>query len=202
MKSLLILLLVIGLFCKETGTRSADSMVLTSESGCDDPDGDVSCCFRNMPADLSAVMLIGGPSEPGEQLTITGTIYHEDGKTPYPGVTVYAYHTDSKGYYSKDGTEKGIQKWHGRLHGWCRSDRYGRYEIRTIRPAPYPNATIPAHIHAAILEPGKAPFYLSDYVFSDDRLVTPAYLASVRGPGGKGVITLGKTSAGWTGKRD
>ena len=57
-------------------------------------------------------MTIAGKNEPGEKLIISGTIYKADGKSPYPNITIYAYHTDSKGYYSKNGTETGVQKWH------------------------------------------------------------------------------------------
>lgn len=183
-------------------TNLAEKSQILNED-CNNPDADVACCFLNMPSKLSEVLKIGKIDEPGVRLTITGTLYREDGKTPYPGIIMYAYQTDAKGYYSKNGSEKGIQKWHGRLHGWCRTDRNGRYEIRTIRPAPYPNGKIPAHIHAAIKEPeSNQSYYITDFVFKDDKFVTPAYASSIRGTGGSGILDLRRTDNGWTGKRD
>lgn len=202
MKSALLLLLMIGFLFPKPAGRPGTQASPAYEEDCDDPDAAVSCCFRDMPATLSAVMEIAGPSEAGERMSVRGTLYHRDGKTPYPGVVMYAYHTDNRGHYSKDGSEKGIQKWHGRLHGWCRTDSAGRYEIRSVRPAPYPGGRIPAHIHAALLEPGKEPYYISDFVFRDDPFVTPEYIASVKGSGGKGVVSLHRTAAGWKGQRD
>lgn len=203
MKNLLTFFLISTLICSTNFQKVTSEVALGLPDDCNDPDADISCCFVNMPAKLSETMMIGKINEPGERLTITGTLYREDGKTPYPGITMYAYQTDAKGYYSKDGNEKGIQKWHGRLHGWCRTDKNGRYEIRTIRPAPYPDGRIPAHIHAAIKEPGNdKPYYITDFVFKDDKFITSAYASSIRGVGGSGILNLRRTDNGWIGKRD
>jgi len=202
MKNLLTFFLISTLICTNIPKINSEE-TLGFPDDCNDPDAGAACCFVNMPSELSRTMIIGKVNEPGERLTLTGIVYHEDGKTPYPGITMYAYQTDAKGYYSKDGSEKGIQKWHGRLHGWCRTDKNGRYEIRTIRPAPYPNGRIPAHIHAAVKEPGRnESYFITDYVFKDDKFVTPTYTSSVRGVGGIGVVDLRRTEKGWTGKRD
>lgn len=175
----------------------------TQAVDCDNPDADIHCCFVNMPASLTSTMTIAPMDEPGDRLVITGTIYKADGKTPYPNVILYAYHTDSKGYYSKKGTESGIQKWHGHLHGWCKTDGNGVYKIQTIRPARYPNNTIPAHIHAAIQTDKGEAMWITDYVFKDDSLVDKKYLSSITNVGGTGVVELKKNSDNsWTGKRD
>jgi protocatechuate 3,4-dioxygenase beta subunit len=109
-----------------------------------------------MPPKPGAIMMI--PHDKGvAEMIISGIIYKSDGITPYPGVALYAYHTDEKGKYSKSGKETGVQKWHGRHHGWCVTDSKGSYEIRTIRPAPYPGNTIAAHVHTTLMEPGKKP---------------------------------------------
>jgi protocatechuate 3,4-dioxygenase beta subunit len=147
---------------------------------------------------------MGTAQEPGIPLRISGTLLRLDGKTPYAGVLLYAYQTDNTGYYTKRGGETGVQKWHGHLHGWAKSDRLGHYSIRTIRPAPYPNNRIPAHIHAAIQEPGSGtPYYISDFVFADDPLVTPQYLKSIPAVGGTGVVRVQRAATGeWVGQRD
>lgn len=189
-------------------TTTPERQLLTATASpdpCDNPDADVSCCFVKLPAPLSQVMAIGSPAEPGAKLVIAGTVFRADGRTPYPDVLLYAYHTDSKGYYAKSGKETGIQKWHGRLHGWCRTDARGRYEIRSIRPARYPSNTMPAHIHAALKEPGGKPsYYISDFVFRDDSLVTERYLKSIGAlVGGSGIVNVTKSATGtWTGTRD
>ncbi|NEU07271.1 intradiol ring-cleavage dioxygenase [Flavihumibacter sp. R14] len=176
----------------------------SEKDDCNDPDADINCSFVHMPASLSSIMNIAGKEEPGDKMIVSGTLLKSDGKTPYPDVIFYAYHTDSKGYYSKNGKEKGVQKWHGHLHGWCKTDRNGRYEIRTIRPAPYPNNKIPAHVHAAVKVPGKpSPYYITDFVFSDDPMINEQYRESIKGKtGGTGIVDLVKDGSVWKGKRD
>ena len=149
-------------------------------------------------------MNIASDKEPGNRMIINGTIFKQDGRTPYQGVIIYAYQTDNNGYYSKNGKEKGAQKWHGRLHGWCKTDQNGRYEICSIRPAPYPNNMIPAHIHMVIKEPANnKTYYISDIVFKDDKMVNDHYLRSISSmQGGTGVVDLKKSSQGiWKGER-
>jgi protocatechuate 3,4-dioxygenase beta subunit len=116
---------------------------------------------------------------------------------------MYVYHTDYEGYYSKNGNEEGVQKWHGKLHGWCRTSQNGNYRIETIRPAPYPSLTMPAHIHPVIKLPNDKLFYINDFVFEDDSLVNDAYLKSLSYSGGNGVVILTKDEKGtWIGKRN
>jgi len=174
------------------------------KDSCDSPDADINCSFLHMPSSLNNVLSMAGQDEPGERMVISGTIYKSDGKTPSPNVVLYAYQTDSKGYYSKSGNEQGAQKWHGHLHGWCKTDENGRYEIRSIRPAPYPSNTMPAHIHMAVKEPhSKQPYHITDFVFKDDRMVDDRYLKSINQKyGGTGIVDLKKANSIWTGKRD
>lgn len=170
-----------------------------SDGDCDDNDGPVRCCFEGMPAQLTPVMTIATDEEPGERLVITGRILKADGRTPAPNVALYAYHTDVHGKYAKKGDETGIRRWHGRLHGWCRTDAEGRYEIHSIRPAQYPGNEIAAHIHAAAWPPELVePVYIDDFMFADDPLVkkVPPRYAS-------GILTVQKDENGvWRGRRD
>lgn len=205
---------LLGLSCGQTTHQQPDppssTATVPARDTCDDPDASIECCFIGMPADLTNVVAIADSNEPGERLVISGTLYRADSTTPYPGVILYAYHTDNTGHYSKRGDERGAQKWHGHLHGWGKSDSNGRYEIRTIRPARYPDNTIPAHIHVAIREPnGSAQYYINDFVFADDSLVNKQYLNSISGhPGGTGVVELQRTAVKfkenvlWSGRRD
>lgn len=193
--------------CKNAPPANPETKTVSQQiqsDDCDDPDAHINCYFANMPASLGSIMAICGEEEPGERLLITGTIYKSDGKTPFPDVVLYTYHTDNKGIYSKKGGETGVQKWHGRLHGWCRSGQDGHYEIHTIRPASYPKSTAPAHIHAAVKIPGKGkPFYINDFVFKDDPFVSERESSDPRFPGGSGVVDVVKSGSGvWTGVRD
>jgi protocatechuate 3,4-dioxygenase beta subunit len=170
---------------------------------CDNPDANISCNFVNMPTSLSSIMTISEENEPGEKLEISGTIYKADGKSPYPNIIIYAFHTDNTGHYSKNGTEAGVQKWHGHLHGWCKTDSNGQYKIQTIRPARYPDNSMPAHIHAAIKKDNGQMYWITDYVFRDDKLVNEKYVSSLSNVGGTGVVDISKSDENtWTGKRD
>lgn len=177
--------------------------VQLAQDTCDDNEK-VRCCFVGMPDKLSSDMKIAGKDEPGERLFIRGRVFKADGKTPYPNVIIYAYHTDAKGIYSKKGDETGIRRWHGRLHGWCRSDSEGWFSIHTIRPASYPNSRNAAHIHHVVQEPdGSEPYYINDTVFDDDPFVDEGYRAGEKRNGGSsGILKLGKNAEGvWEGKR-
>jgi protocatechuate 3,4-dioxygenase beta subunit len=93
-------------------------------------------------AKSSATLVSKG--EPGTPLRVHGTVYRADGTTPAAGVILYVYQTDDTGVYAK---KRGDDP---RIRGWMRTDADGRYEFLTIRPAPYPSRTEPAHIHTQI----------------------------------------------------
>lgn len=101
------------------------------------------------PAQLTASCRIAPAAEPGQPLVIEGTILAEDGKTPVPGVVVYAYHTDNTGHYRNDGASEWSAENTPRLRGWAKTDAQGHFEWMTIKPAPYPNRDVPAHIHVS-----------------------------------------------------
>jgi protocatechuate 3,4-dioxygenase beta subunit len=175
----------------------------TPSDTCDDNEK-VRCCFVGMPDSLTSEIKIAEKNEPGERFFLRGRVFKADGKTPYAGVVIYSYHTDATGIYPKKGDETGIRRWHGRLHGWCRSDAEGWFSIHTIRPASYPNSRNAAHIHHVIQEPdGSEPYYINDTVFEGDPFVDDTYRANEkRGGGSSGIVKLGKDAQGvWEGKR-
>src|SRR5690606_32387063 len=66
------------------------------------------------------------------------------------------------------------------------------YTIKTIRPAPYPDDVIPAHIHLAIREPDIPNEYYTDEInFDDDKLLI-AHFKKYRqeNRGGSGVVRV------------
>lgn len=134
------------------------------------------------------------------KLEISGVIYGPDGTTPAPGIVMYVYHTDQNGYYTKKGSDNGR---HGYNRGWLKTNEKGEYKFYTLRPAPYPNATFPAHIHPTIKEPRKTEYWIDDYVFDDDKYVNESYRKNAGNRGGNGIVALVKNENGiYTAKRD
>ncbi len=89
------------------------------------------------------------------------------------------------------------------IEGWLASDSAGRYEISTIKPAPYPDGGMPAHIHVYVKEPERHPYYIDDFVFEGDPHVTPDYRAKQELRGGSGITQLTHSADGsWQGHRD
>jgi protocatechuate 3,4-dioxygenase beta subunit len=126
---------------------------------------------------------------------------------PLPGVLLYVFHTDATGHYTKRGDEQGVQRWQGHLHGWLRTGADGRYAVRTIRPAPYPDGSMPAHIHAALQLPDGRACWVNDFVFADDPMVTDGYLTGLNNPGNpkdrdNGVVGLTEQEDMHIGARD
>ncbi|HEX8473319.1 MAG TPA: hypothetical protein VF666_04760 [Pyrinomonadaceae bacterium] len=105
--------------------------------------------------------------EPGLPLIVSGTIYAHDGKTPLEGVRLYVYHTDARGIYSEQPNSGGLPN--ARLKGWMLTDKQGRYEFRTIKPASYPGlASPPAHIHSSASGAGYRERWIDNFLFADD----------------------------------
>ena len=148
----------------------------TSSTTNNPPDCD--CCVFDERQATNWQTRLAPDTAKGQPLIIGGTVYESDGKTPARNVQLYFYHTNTQGYYAKLGTEirSSHAWWHGYCRGWLRTNDKGQYQITTIRPGPYPNKTIPAHIHFYVKAPTqKTCYYLSDFVFADDPLVTESY---------------------------
>lgn len=124
-------------------------------------------------------------SEP--KLKLTGTVFQSDGKTPAKDVILYVYHTDRTGIYPKRGDESGWARRHGYLRGWIKTDQSGRYTFYTFRPAAYPDRTEPEHIHLTVKEPDRNEYYLDDFVFKDDPMLTQQKRKLLSNRGGSGI---------------
>ena len=194
-----ILVLMVCLIAQVSGcTQSGKKTDRVVGSACEDCD----MMFDGMPENLSWQTTIAGPDEPGEQLIMSGTIYKQDGKTPAPDVILYVYHTDSKGLYSPAPKQTQAKR-HGHLRAWMKTDANGRYEFKTIRPASYPNSRNPQHIHPIIKEPGTTLYWIDEYLFDDDPLLSEREKSEQEKRGGSGIITLKKNEKGiWIGRRD
>jgi protocatechuate 3,4-dioxygenase, beta subunit len=158
--------------------------------------------YVGIPAKMSweTTLLSGG--EPGEPIVISGVIFERDGRTPAKDIILYVYHTDNAGLYSP-GVSKESSTRHGHLRGWMKTDAQGRYQFRSIRPASYPNRTAPQHIHPIVKEPNLSLYWIDEYMFDDDPLLTKEEANKPKNHGGSGIIHLTKNDKGeWIGKRD
>ena len=155
--------------------------------------------FQGMPDSISSTSRIVPLNEPGEKMRIEGIVRDLSGK-PVSGIIVYAYHTDSRGLYPTDSTSVR----HGKLRGWAKSDAKGYYRFDTIRPAGYPNSTIPQHVHMHVIEPGRCTYYIDDIMFKDDPRLTAAIEKQFDFErGGNGFVKPTKDGSGtWIAVRD
>jgi protocatechuate 3,4-dioxygenase beta subunit len=155
------------------------------------------CGTAEAPDSLDGRVTIAGQDEPGQRIRLHGVVYQPDGRTPAADVILYLYHTNAEGIYEKRGDETGNGLRHGHLRGWLRTDRDGRYEIRTIRPGNYPGNNEAQHIHVTVQEPDATPeYWLPSFKFSDD----PHLDAD---PDAPGVVTLRPDGDDvWVARRD
>jgi protocatechuate 3,4-dioxygenase beta subunit len=137
------------------------------------------CVFNEIDTQhLSFMGRIAPDTAKGQRIIIRGRVFLSDGKTPATQVLMYFYHTNSQGKYAKIGTENrtGYAWWHGYCRGWLKTNDKGEYEIRTIRPAPYPNSREPAHIHFEVKAPTqKTCCNMTDFLFKGDPFLTESY---------------------------
>ncbi|HTH54511.1 MAG TPA: hypothetical protein VL728_00610 [Cyclobacteriaceae bacterium] len=194
MKKIALAFLVIGLMNASYAQSRRDRAVGGGCEACDE-------MYEGMPQNLSWQTTITDANEPGERMIIKGTIFKKDGKTPAPNVILYVYHTDNKGLYSRSPNQTQALR-HGHLRGWMKSDDRGRYEFRTIRPASYPNRRAPQHIHPLIKEEGLMRYWIDEYLFDDDPLLTNEEKSKQSNRGGSGIVHLIKENGVWIGKRD
>lgn len=122
------------------------------------------------------------------KLKMTGTVFENDGKTPAENVIIYIYHTNRQGIYETKGNETGWAKRHGFIRGWVKTGKDGKYTFYTFRPAAYPDGSEPEHIHTTVKEPGKNEYYLDDYLFDDDPILTQSIRNKLNNRGGSGIM--------------
>jgi protocatechuate 3,4-dioxygenase, beta subunit len=127
-------------------------------------------------------------NDQGQKLHLSGVVHQSDGRTPAPGVVLYIYHTDQTGVYPTRGDEKGWARRHGYIRGWIKTNDKGAYAFYTLRPAAYPNRQAEEHIHAIVKEPDKNDYWIDEYVFADDPLLTQEMKTRMRNRGGSGIL--------------
>jgi protocatechuate 3,4-dioxygenase beta subunit len=143
--------------------------------------------FEKLPAVIKLPHVTWDGKKP---IGVNGIVYKADGKTPAPDVVIYVYHTNEEGIYPKKGDEKGWARRHGYLRGWMKTNEKGEYKFVTLRPGTYPDRSDPAHIHITIKEPGLNEYYLDEFLFSDDPLLTADKRQKLENRGGNGILVL------------
>lgn len=198
MKRLIHFGLIIFLFSSITGCKGQTKQAPSNSNNSNNKNGIVGGPFENgefmyigMPENIKSIDTSAGWTQKGQKLLVTGTIYKLDGKTPAPDVILYYYHTDINGVYAgKQGLDPRVVR-HGYIRGWVKSDANGKYSIYTVRPAPYPNTNFEAHIHPAIKEPNIAKeYYIDEFVFDDDQLLTAEKRKKLPNRGGSGILRV------------
>ena len=139
---------------------------------------------------LMATDTIPGYRDMEPKIKLTGTVYQEDGTTPAEGVILYFHQTNRDGIYPPPKGSTGWARRHGKHRAWLKTGVDGKYTLYTFRPGSYPNRAAHEHIHIFIKEPGKTPYYIDDYVFDDDPLLTERARSNLRKLGGSGLVTI------------
>lgn len=154
------------------------------------------------PATLGWRLQLADAAEPGERMVLHGRVTLPDGRTPAPGVVIYAHQTNAAGLYANGTPETSWSRRHGALRGWVKTDAAGRYRFDTIKPAPYPDRSMPAHVHLFVAEPGRPPYYIDDAVFAGEFRVDARYRAAQELRGGSGIVTLARERDSLIARRD
>lgn len=145
--------------------------------------------YVDMPAIIAATDTSPGWKEAGQKLLIKGKLFKIDGKTPAPNVVIYYWQTNTKGYYEPSAGMPQKARPHGHIRGWVKTDSEGNYAIYTIKPGAYPAKDFAAHIHTSIKEPDLAnEYYIDEFVFDDDPLLTSAKRKAADNRGGSGIL--------------
>src|SRR5438876_10501756 len=141
-------------------------------------------------------------NEAGPKMMISGVIYKADEKTPAKDVVLYIYHTDQTGHYVNKNNESGWASRQGYIKGWVKTNEKGEYKFYTLKPAVYPERNVPAHIHPVIKEPGIEDYYIDEFLFDDDPLLTDTERKKQENRGGSGIVKLKTINGMLVGERD
>jgi protocatechuate 3,4-dioxygenase beta subunit len=119
------------------------------------------------PAGAPSTGQISPAGEPGQPLTVSGTVVDAAG-APVAGASLYVYQTDHEGYY---GVKPASDSNNPRLKLFLRTDAKGAWSFGTVKPGSYPSSRNPAHIHFEVAASGKAP-RIFEIVFEGDPFIT------------------------------
>ena len=151
---------------------------------------------------LNPVDTLPGFDKAENKIKLTGIIYQPDGVSPAKDVILYIYHTNENGIYATRGDEIGWGRRHGYRRGWIKTDDDGKYIFYTAKPGAYPTWSQPAHIHPIILEPDGKYYWINDFYFEGDTLISEKERNPIAPKGGSGLVKLNKTEELWVAERN
>lgn len=165
--------------------------------------------YYGIPKLISSTDTSSGWYQSGQKILLTGIVYKLDGKTPAADVLLYYYHTNIEGKYLHRKDDKRsmppneLGQTHGYIRGWVWTDSTGKYYIYTVRPGAYPTNDEPAHVHVTVKEPNDIEdYYIDDFVFDDDKLLTTAKRKRLENRSGSGVLRMVKKGNILVGERN
>jgi hypothetical protein len=120
------------------------------------------------PSSMTSSGRIAAAEEPGIPFLVRGQVFGPNG-SPRSGVVVHAYHRDRDGFDFGPNDDT-LTTW--RLQGWVRTDEAGRFEFRTIRPAPDHLGREGAHIHFTLESDEFGRQWAPTVYLADDPLVS------------------------------
>lgn len=153
--------------------------------------------YYGIPKNITSKDTSLGWNQRGQKIILSGTVYELDGKTPAQDVLLYYYHTNTEGKYIHKPEEKRsmppneLGQTHGYIRGWVKTDLEGKYFIYTVKPGTYPTHDEPAHVHITVKEPNDInEYYIDDFVFDDDQLLTTDKRKKMKNRCGSGVLQM------------
>ena len=181
--------------CAQQSSTSQRKLVGTCE-GCE-------AIFEYEKKKISSVDTLPDFELKGTKVKISGTVYKNDGESPAPNVVLYVYHTNQDGVYENRNNASNWEKRHGYIRGWVKTDSTGKFTFYTLKPGVYPDRSVPAHIHITVLEPDGKYYWIEDFYFRGDPLLSEKekYPENPRG-GHSGLINLVKTNDYLLAERD
>lgn len=193
----ILLLTLITISCKGQSNSKRERNV---GGPCEDCEALLDYKMRNITP--TPIDTLPGFSEHEPKIKITGTVFQKDRKTPAENVLLYVYHVDRNGIYQPSDEPSGWEKRHGQYRGWLKTGKDGKFIFYTFRPASYPEVQEPEHIHIYVKEPNTIPYYLDNYLFESDPILTEEVKQSEKNRGGSGIVRLEKKDGMWTANRD
>lgn len=177
---------------QQTNSTNPQPGVSYTSPPCDGQDGcDVIYSESPVPlTQLNAVDTLPDFATDARKMLVTGMVVKPDGRTPAANVVVYIYHTNQQGIYPKRAGLLPVGRWHGYLRGWVRTNERGEYFFYTCRPAHYPSGDIPEHIHIHVKEPDKSDYWIDDFMFNEDPVLSAAERNRQQKRGGSGICQL------------
>jgi len=165
--------------------------------------------YYGIPKTISSIDTSSGWNQRGQKILLTGVVYQIDGKTPAKDLLLYYYHTNTNGKYLHKPNEKRsmppneLGQTHGYIRGWVKTASDGKYFIYTVRPGTYPTKDEPDHVHVTVKEPNDMKeYYIDDFVFDDDKLLTSAKRKKMENRCGSGVLRMVQKGELLVGKRN